>query len=144
MKTRNVWSLAAVIAGLAALLTAPSASAATYYWDSNGATAGFGTTAGTWGTSAFWTLTAGGGSPHSAVINTAVGDTVNFGTTVNYAGSPATVGVAPAGVTVGNISFGSGQSTALTLGDTAKTITLGAASTITLSRASTTHTTGIP
>ena len=39
-----------LIAGiaLAALLGTPAAKAATYYWDNNGATTGFGTAAGTW------------------------------------------------------------------------------------------------
>ncbi len=133
MKIRNVRSLAVALAAVAALLTAPSASAAVYYWDADGTAAGFGATAGTWGTSTFWTLTAGGGAPHAGVTATAAGDTVNFGdATVNYAN--ATVGVAAGGVSVGSITFGAGQSTALTLGDTAKTITLGAASTITLNR----------
>lgn len=31
-----------------------------YYWDSDGATSGFGNTTGTWGTSAFWSTSATG------------------------------------------------------------------------------------
>ncbi|MEI6075060.1 MAG: autotransporter-associated beta strand repeat-containing protein [Verrucomicrobiota bacterium] len=131
-------SIAAALAVLAALLThfaAPSAFASIYYWDSSGATPGYGNTTGTWGTSAFWTLTSGGGSPHSAVTATTTSDSVNFGdATLNY--TNAAVAVAAAGVSVGNISFGAGQSTALTVGTAANTITLAAASTITVSNAS--------
>jgi hypothetical protein len=112
---------------LAALLATPFASAAVYYWDSDGTTAGFGSTTGTWGTDAFWTETAAGGSPHSAVATTLAADTVNFGTaTVNYGN--ATVGIAAGGVTATSIVFGVGQTTALTIGSTTgPAITLGGA-----------------
>ena len=110
---------------IAALLTAQSASAQNHYWDSDGTVAGYGTTTGTWGTNAFWTLTATGGSPHSAVTNLTTAHTANFGTaTVNYGN--ATVGVAAGGVTATSIVFGSGQTTAITLGTTGGgAITLG-------------------
>jgi len=114
-------------AALVALFSSTSAHAqATRYWDSDGATAGFGTTTGTWGTSAFWTATATGGSPHAGVTTTANVDTVNFGTaTLNYGNG--TVGVAAGGVTATSIAFGSGQTTALTIGALTGqgTITLG-------------------
>ena len=134
MKPRRILSVARLsfplASALAALfnLAAPSASAATYYWDSDGTVAGFGSTTGTWGTNAFWTLTATGGSPHSAVTNTLAADIVNFGTaTVNYAN--AAVGIATGGVTANSIVFGAGQTTALTLGNatTGGAITLGSA-----------------
>jgi len=37
-----------------AALAAGTGRAATYYWDANGTTAGFGTAGGTWGTSQYW------------------------------------------------------------------------------------------
>ena len=142
MKTRKLFlthsSITAALAVLTALLiqfAAPSAFASIYYWDSSGATAGYGNTTGTWGTSAFWTLTSGGGSPHSGVTATTTSDSVNFGdATLNY--TNAAVAVAAAGVSVGDITFGAGQTTALTVGTAANTITLAAASTITVSNAS--------
>ncbi len=122
MKTRKLFpthsSLGAAIAVLAAFLTqfaAPSALADTYYWDSNGDTAGFGSTTGIWGTDAFWTTVADGSATHSAFTTPTIFDTVNFGTaTLNYANG--TVGVAVAGASVNNIIIGSGQTTAITLG----------------------------
>ena len=112
---------------IAALLAAPAASAATYYWDTDGTTAGYGSTAGTWGTSAFWTVTATGGSPHGATVSPTTGDAVNFGSATLALTSSAT------GVTVGtanaaSITFGAGQTTPVTL--SSGTITLGAAATI--------------
>ena len=38
---------------VAGLLTTGTATAATNYWDTNGATEGFGTASGTWGVNAF-------------------------------------------------------------------------------------------
>lgn len=108
------------------LLGAGSASATTYYWDTDGNTSGFGNTAGTWGTSNFWTSTEGGGSPHSEVTATLVDDIVNFGSaSLALGATAANVGIAAGGVSVNTITFGSAQTTAITLGTAGKTITLG-------------------
>jgi fibronectin-binding autotransporter adhesin len=78
----------------------------TYYWDSNGATAGFGNTTGTWGTSAFWSTSAAGTAATANSTITSL-DTVNFGTaTLNYANGA--IGVVAGGVTVGDIIIGAG------------------------------------
>ncbi len=68
------------------LLALNIANGDTLYWDSNGATAGFGSANGTWGTSAFWSADSTG---ESATANTATttADTVYFGTdTLGYTG----------------------------------------------------------
>ena len=112
-------------AALAARIAASTAIAATYYWDANSTTAGFGTAAGTWGTEAFWTVTATGGSPHSAVTAPLATDVVNFGAaSLNYGNG--TVEIAAGGVTATSIVFGAGQTTALTVGSSGGgAITLG-------------------
>ena len=63
------------------------ANAATYYWDSDDTTPGFGATSGTWGTDAFWsTIILGTGTTANTPI-TGVDD-VNFGTAANgYTGT---------------------------------------------------------
>ena len=51
----------AILVALAIQFIAPSAFAATVYWDSNGTVAGAGATpTGTWGTSTFWNATSTG------------------------------------------------------------------------------------
>lgn len=62
-----------------------STSAATYYWDNNGSTPGFGTASGTWsvptsGNASQGWSTSSGGTLVSGNITTTVGDDVNFGT----------------------------------------------------------------
>ena len=68
--------------------------AATYYWDTNGATAGFGTASGTWGTDVYWSTDSDGTSvPTLSSVTSA--DSVYFGTdtdglasgTVNVSGA---------------------------------------------------------
>jgi autotransporter-associated beta strand protein len=115
-------------------IQATFAPATTLYWDSDSSTAGFGSTTGTWGTDPFWSINAGGSSP-TFVSTTTTNSTVNFGSaSLNYA-NPA-VTVAGGGVNVGNITFGSGQSTALTIAG--GTITMRDTATITLNNASNT------
>lgn len=65
--------------GLVAMTSAP---AATYYWDTNGITAGVGAAGGTWGSDAFWSTVAAG---TAATTNPTVGtaDSVNFGDATN-------------------------------------------------------------
>ena len=129
---RLSFPLASALAALFAHLAAPTAQATTYYWDTDSTTNGFGNTAGTWGTNAYWTVTADGSTPHSAVTTTLVGDAVNFGTASAALGAAASaVGVGT--VTATSITFGSGQTTAVVL--SGGTITLGAASTINVGNA---------
>ena len=107
------------------VLTGSRASAANLHWDSNGNTAGFGNTTGTWGTNAFWNDNSTGGAPTVAfTAATTSSDTVNFGTaTLNY--DNATIGVAAGGVTVGSIVIGAGQTRAITaLGTSGNAITI--------------------
>ena len=123
----------------AVLLFATTAGAqTTYYWDSNGATAGFGSTTGTWGTNAFWSTDAAGTSATSnASITTS--DTVNFGTAaLNYAHATVTGPSAAQGFL--NMNFGAGQTTALTI--SGGTLNLAANSTITQSSTSANMTIG--
>jgi autotransporter-associated beta strand protein len=94
-------------------IAATFAPATTLYWDADSTTAGFGSTPGTWGTDSFWTIDASGSSG-TPLSTTTTNSSVNFGSaTLNY-NNPA-VTVAAGGVTVGNIIFGAGQSTALTI-----------------------------
>lgn len=112
----------AVLSAFLTLLAGPAAFAATYYWDSDGATAGFGTAAGTWGTDTFWSTNSTGGASTIFIGTTSTNDTVNFGTpSLNYGN--AGVAVVAGGVSVNKINFGAGQTTDLTL--SGGTITLG-------------------
>ena len=65
---------------ISALLSTHSAQAVAHFWDNNSTTTGFGNAGGTWGTSALWTLTSGGGAPHSGVTLISTSDQANFGT----------------------------------------------------------------
>jgi autotransporter-associated beta strand protein len=69
---------------LAALLAALPAPAATYYWDNNGTTAGFGTASGTWaaptpGSATEGWSTDGTGLTLPGNVTTTTADTINFG-----------------------------------------------------------------
>ncbi len=69
----------AVLALFAAIFVPLAATAATYYWDCNGASAGFGPASGGWSTSPNWSISSDGtASPGYVTITT--GDDVNFGT----------------------------------------------------------------
>ncbi len=104
------------------------------HWDSNGSTPGFGSTMGTWGSSAFWTVDASGATACIAV-STETNTSVNFGSaTLNY--NQSAVSITDGGVNAGNITFGAGQSTPLTLGG--GTITLGDTAVITVNNSSNT------
>ena len=128
-KYRN---LAGSIAGLLLLAALPQAAhAATYYWDNNSITAGFGTAGGTWGTDAFWsTDDSGANSP--AVTSPTTSDDLNFG-----AGSLLGLAAGTVSVTgtqnAGTLTFASGSGAIVLSGGTA--INLAAASTITLNNA---------
>jgi fibronectin-binding autotransporter adhesin len=104
------------------------------YWDSDHSTPGFGDITGTWGTTPFWTTDASGSSAPLPLI-TATNSAVNFGSaTLNY--DNAAVAIAAGGVNAGSITFGAGQSTALTL--SGGNITLGATAVITVDNAANT------
>ncbi len=116
------------------LLAIPTAHADTLYWDSNGATAGFGAANGTWGTSTFWSTDSLGESA-TANTTTTTSDTVYFGTnTLGYTGGrTVTIGTTR---DVNNIIFGSASGavtlsggTALNLGGTTPTLTVNNATT---------------
>ena len=113
---------------IAALLGGQSASAADYYWDTNGTTIGFGTAGGTWaaptpGPTAGWTLDSTGATALGS-INTGLTDNLFFGSTAWIPSG----GIAVSGtVNAGNLTFAAGTSLALS-GGTA--INLAAASTI--------------
>jgi len=81
--------VALILVGTLALTGLPSLQAATYYWDTNGATAGSGAGTGTWdsGVSALWSTDTTGASA-TQTITTLVTDTVTFS-----AGSNGTAGV---------------------------------------------------
>ncbi|OYV06214.1 MAG: hypothetical protein CFE26_07530, partial [Verrucomicrobiales bacterium VVV1] len=124
-------------------LASHAAFAATYYWDNNGSTAGFGTAAGTWAapttgnaTQGWSTSTGGTTTPGNittlSTTNTTT-DAINFGN--------GTTGLAAGTITVsgtvqsGNITFASGSG-AITL--SGGTINLAAAQTTTVNNASST------
>jgi autotransporter-associated beta strand protein len=110
----------------------------TYYWDSNGATSGFGNSTGSWGTDAFWSTDAAGTSATSNPSIT-TSDTVNFGTAaLNYANPTVTGPSSAQGFQ--NMNFGAGQTTALSI--SGGTLNLAANSTITQSSTSANMTIG--
>ena len=128
--TRRILTGSIAAACALAFLGGTAAQAVTYYWDTNSTTLGFGTTAGTWGTSLFWGTVVGG---TGATANTTIlaTDDVNFGTvTDGLTGAAAGVAVTGA-VNVHNITFGSASSavtlsggTSITLGGATPTITV--------------------
>jgi len=141
-------NIAALFAGVGMLtpLTAPSALAVDYYWDTNGTTAGLGNTAGTWGTSAFVASLAGGNGRQIvagtfSVANTAAttSDSMSFGIAGMALGSTASnIGIAAGGINIGNIIFGAGQTNAITLSGGGGNITLAAAGNIVVNNSSNT------
>lgn len=125
---------------IVALLAAPSARCATYYWDNNGTAAGFGTAGGTWAdpTLSQWSTSAAGTATPGASITTlstnATTDAVNFGNT----GTGLASGTITVSGTVesGNMTFASGSG-AITLSGGSITLP-GVATTITVNNASNT------
>ena len=101
---------------IAVLLAAPSASAAVYYWDNDGA-AGFGTAGGIWSapTLSQWSTDPTGVAPPEASITTAFTDTIHFG---NGATGLAAGTIAVSGtVDAGNMTFASGSGAIVLAGD---------------------------
>ena len=137
--------LARVLAGtIAALLAAQSAHAATFYWDNNNTTPGFGTALGTWAQNsttpatgalrAAWTTDSTGVTIGSATQVTASTDAFNFGTAADGLGA-GTITVNAAGLTMGNTTYGSASGAIVLAGGT---INFASAPTITVNNASNT------
>ncbi|MFU8848917.1 MAG: hypothetical protein ACNA77_09420, partial [Opitutales bacterium] len=103
----NLHNLLAAIGALMVLVS--SASAVVVYWDSNGATAGFGTANGTWGTSAWWN-TESTGTPAPTITDTTADDDVVFGTSLNSYGGTVTTNAA---LFANSITFGGTGNTTL-------------------------------
>ncbi len=119
---RKIYSLKNFALTALSLFTLHQSHAADYWWDSNGATAGFGNTTGTWGSNDFWSTSNAGTSAISPVVTNS-SDAVNFGTTtLNYGNG--TVGIATGGVSASSIVYGAGQTTAITLGTAANSLTV--------------------
>jgi|GEM_PF-4331767 len=119
------------LAALLLLAALPQASrAANYYWDTNGATAGFGSAGGTWGTDTNWS-TDDSGSISPTVISPTTSDNLNFGigATGLGAGTVAVTGTQNAAT----ITFGTGSGAIVLSGGTE--INLAAVSNITLNNA---------
>jgi fibronectin-binding autotransporter adhesin len=98
---------------LLAVFISPGLHAATYYWDTNDSTAGFGTAGGTWAapttnnSTQGWSTSATGVNAMSGTTTTTTGDALNFGTSTNglAAGTITVSGdVSSANITFGNAS----------------------------------------
>ena len=119
-------SLILIAVAVLALAAVQSARAATYYWDTNDTTAGFGTAGGTWGTNAYWS-TSNAGTATPTVTSPTIGDDLNFGNTTTglAAGTIAVFGTDYAKT----LTFASGSGEIILSGGE---INLAAASTITV------------
>ncbi|MGA0110569.1 MAG: hypothetical protein ACO3L2_02135, partial [Chthoniobacterales bacterium] len=80
--------------GVVAILLGPAPlQAATYYWDNNDATAGFGTAAGTWAAPTTndatqgWSTSSAGTATLSGTTTTTTNDALNFGTATDGLGA---------------------------------------------------------
>jgi len=110
-----------------ALVAVQPAQAATYYWDTNDTTAGFGTAGGTWGTNVYWS-TSNAGTVAPTVTSPTTSDDLNFGyTTTGLAAGTVSVNGT---VNAKSLTFASGSGAITLSGGTA--INLAAASTITV------------
>ena len=124
-----------LLGGPLAVILASSAQATTYYWDNDGATAGFGTAGGTWAAPTTGDATQGWstdatGATLPANITTANTDSLNFGnlSTGLAAGTITLSGT----VDSGNLTFASGSGAVVLSGGT---LNLAAVSTITINNA---------
>jgi autotransporter-associated beta strand protein len=122
---RGVYSVLA--AAMLSAMWQPVAAAATYYWDTNGSTSGFGTASGTWGSSSFFSTSATGALATTSVTTTSLDD-LNFGTGSAGMGLATGTITVDAAQSIGSLTYGS-QSGAITLAG--GTITLATAATIT-------------
>ncbi len=127
----KTWA-ALVVATFALFVLPQAAQAATYYWDNNGATTGFGAAGGTWaGLTADWTTDPTGGSTPTG-FTTSTSDALNFGNGATGLGA-GTITVT-GGVSASSMTFSSGSG-AIVL-SSGGTITLAAATTITVNNPS--------
>jgi autotransporter-associated beta strand protein len=108
--------------------------AATYYWDNDGTTPGFGTASGTWTvpTTSLWSLDGTGSTAPEASVTTTTSDLINWGNGATGLGA-GTITVSGA-VNSGNMTFASGSGTIVLSGGTS--ITLPDAAVITVDNAS--------
>jgi fibronectin-binding autotransporter adhesin len=118
-----------------------SAFAATYYWDNNGTTAGFGTAGGTWAapTASQWSTDGTGVAAPGASITSGTGDAINFGN--GATGLAAGTVTVSGSVSSGNATFASGSGAIVLSGGTG--IALAAPSVITINNAADTISTPI-
>lgn len=101
---------------LAAVAT--TTNAATFYWDSNDTSVGFGDADGTWGTSPFWSTDPTGESTATNATTT-TSDTVNFGTaTLAYGTATRTITLS-GNRSVGSMVFGAAQTSTVGFATTA-------------------------
>ena len=126
---RASYSLSCALALMASLSFVHSSHAETYFWDPNGATAGFPSSAvGIWGSSAFWSIDSTGSTAGANTTITSADD-VNFGTaTLGFTASSSVEIFGSQNVR--NITFGAGNSQTLNIRNGTK-LTLGSGSTIT-------------
>ncbi|HPS21158.1 MAG TPA: autotransporter domain-containing protein [Candidatus Omnitrophota bacterium] len=97
------------------LLSGPFAFAGgstTYYWDTNGATAGFGSSSGTWGTDAYWSTSSAGTDATTDPPTTDLDD-INFGTATLGIAAPGNTIAVNGTVDMNSITFGAGQTDAV-------------------------------
>lgn len=114
MKTRISNPFRSAISAIIATITlggfaAPSVFAVSYYWDNDGATAGFGTAAGTWAAPTIGDATQGwsedsAGTTEPVSVTTTTSDTVFFGTSIGLGSGTVTVSGT---VDVNNMTIGS-------------------------------------
>lgn len=122
MKPHRKTLLVASSAAITFILASLSTQAATFYWDGNTSTAGFGTAGGTWSSQSVtsgagrWVSSATGIVSGSASQTTSTADTFNYGTaTVGLASGTITIrGTSGTPINVGSITFGA-ASGAITL-----------------------------
>ncbi len=128
---RHAYRLACLVWALTLVSSVGSSvDAATYYWDTNGVTAGFGTASGTWDTapsgSAFFS-TSSAGTATTTTATTTTADSLNFGSATNGL-NPGTVTVSgnqtinnlTSSVQSGNITLSGGT---INLGGTSPSLT---------------------
>ena len=127
---RSRYTLASALALIAGLAFVPSASASTYYWDADGTTTGFTTSAtGTWGSSAFWSTDSTGKTvgANTTILST---DDVNFGSATSGFSTTASTVTISGTQSVNSITFGAGNTAQLNING-GTSLTLGSSSTIT-------------
>lgn len=125
-----------LVLAASSLMAVSSASAATYYWDGNDATLGFGAAGGTWADPTTGTATSGWSTDSTGAtavdgnsVITTTADSVNFGTNTALYGLAAGTITVSGTVNAGSITFGSQSGTIALSGGT---INLAGVATITV------------